>query len=77
MAMSRGVTQWISISIGSLTIETGTETDYYAPDVMRDAWTQAVRGLSETIEAGGAPGLVQYSADDDDTDDTEADTGDE
>lgn len=69
MAFSKGVDQWIHISIGSLTIETGIETDYYAPDVMRDAWTQAVTGLREVIQTAGELGLVQYATEDEDDED--------
>lgn len=73
MPKTNRVEQWLHISIGTLTVEAGIETDYYAPDVMRDAWTQAVRGLKETIEAAGALGLVQFAADDiEDGDDDEA-----
>jgi hypothetical protein len=77
--MARGFEAWIHIQIGTLTVETGIEAPHYAPDVMRDAWTQAVRGLRETIEAAAALGLVQMVdyedddvtaiLDDDDTDD--------
>ena len=79
--MARGVETWIHISIGTLTVETGIETDYYAPDVIRDAWTQAVRGIKETIEAAAALGLVQFEPEVIDAEDielvTEADTDDD
>jgi len=78
----KGFEAWIHISIGTLAIETGIESPHYAPDVMRDAWTQAVRGLRETIETAASLGLVQMVDDDDevaailddeDTDDDEDD----
>jgi len=56
--MSRGFEAWIHISIGTLAIETGIQSPHYAPDVMRDAWTQAVRGLRETIQTAAELGLV-------------------
>jgi len=63
--MARGFEAWIHIQIGTLTVETGIEAPHYAPDVMRDAWTQAVRGLRETIETAASLGLVQMVDDDD------------
>jgi hypothetical protein len=56
---------WIHISIGTLTIETGIDSPHYAPDVVRDTWTQAIRGLKETIETAAALGLVQVDSDND------------
>jgi hypothetical protein len=64
----KGFEAWIHISIGTLAIETGIESPHYAPDVMRDAWTQAVRGLRETIETAASLGLIQNAADEDDDD---------
>lgn len=49
---------WIHISLGTLTVETGVTAPHYAPDVIRDMWTQAVTGLKETIETAAALGLV-------------------
>jgi hypothetical protein len=61
----KGFEAWIHISIGTLAIETGIESPHYAPDVMRDAWTQAVRGLRETIETAASLGLIQNADEDD------------
>jgi len=76
--MSRGFEAWIHISIGTLAIETGIQSPHYAPDVMRDAWTQAVRGLRETIQTAAELGLVSNIDDDivaiiDDDDDEDDD----
>jgi len=76
--MSRGFEAWIHISIGTLAIETGIQSPHYAPDVMRDAWTQAVQGLRETIETAAELGLVSNTDDDivaiiDDDDDEDDD----
>lgn len=60
---------YMSISIGTLNVETGIVMPHYSPDVARDSWAQAVQGLKDTIEAAASLGLVQTDNDDDEDDD--------
>lgn len=55
---------WVHLSIGSLVVETGSDMNHYAPDLVDDLWKQARKGFNEILDSAAQRGLVQVDTDD-------------
>lgn len=53
------------LSIGSLTVETGTDMPHYSTDLIDDMWRQVRASFLEIVDAAAERGLIVITDDDD------------
>lgn len=54
---------WVHLSIGSLTVETGTDMPHYSTDLIDDMWKQVRASFIEVVDAAAERGLIVITDD--------------
>lgn len=68
--MTSGVHLWLSIRFDELEVNlSADEVSHYAPDVVADMTTHAVKAFTEAISEMRAHGIIGDSAEDEDVED--------